>query len=332
MWRHGAHCWRVAAAATNAKCKDAAREPPLLIVHGVLASARQYLPLARALARHHRAVWVVDLPGFGVTPALPESGVDACIDFVARFVARLSHDHPLTVVAHSFGAFLVQAALNKHPGVLRNLDHVVLASVGCLYPTLHLGTRDRWRTLWWAPFFRYRLLGGALRALARAWPALGAGVMRYTDLETCAHSVEGENMLSECLAVHANLEHRWTRPCAAGVASLARAVPVTLLWGAEDALFSYSQARKFAADHGVRLAAAPGVGHSVLLHPRAAAWIRRLLRRPEGDAHAATSSFPAEAEASSSALLLSISSPARAPPKMWLTSSTISEDARLHPA
>ena len=321
VWRHGARCWRVLAAPPPP-------DDPVLLVHGVMASAAQYLPLARALARRHRAVWAVDLPGFGVTPALPASSVDACIDFVARFVARLTQDYPsLIIVAHSFGAFLVQAALNRRPEIIPRVARVVLVSVGCLYPTLHLGARDRWRTLWWAPFFRYRLLGGALRALARAWPALGAGAMRAAGLETCARSLEGESMLSECLALGYDLNHRWTRPCAAGVAALARAAPVALLWGAEDALFSYAQAKKFALEHGVRLGVAPGVGHSVLLHPRAAAWIAEL-----GRALRQSSSASPVPAASACFSLLPSAPTTSPPPRIWLMSSTISDAAKLQPA
>ena len=64
---------------------------------------------------------------------------------------------------HSFGAFLLQAALARHPAARPAVHRLVLVSVGSLYPQLH-ARWWRWRTLWWACFFKFRCWAGALAA------------------------------------------------------------------------------------------------------------------------------------------------------------------------
>ncbi len=58
-------------------------ERVLLVVHGVLACAAQYVPLMRQLRPYYRRVWALDLPGFGVAPALARPGLAAYLAWLA---------------------------------------------------------------------------------------------------------------------------------------------------------------------------------------------------------------------------------------------------------
>src|SRR4249920_3771379 len=49
--------------------------PPLLLIHGGLASGFYWAPILPALARHHRAL-VVDLPGHGLADPFDYQSVD----------------------------------------------------------------------------------------------------------------------------------------------------------------------------------------------------------------------------------------------------------------
>ena len=66
--------------------------------------------------------------------------------------------------------------LARHPAARPAVHRLVLVSVGSLYPQLHARWWEAWRTLWWACFFRFRLLGGlarwALRSIASMDPRL----------------------------------------------------------------------------------------------------------------------------------------------------------------
>ena len=279
----GALCWHGAGSAGGGRCCWC----------GAHACAEQYLPLARRLRRRHAAVWLLDVPGFGVTPALADPGVDACIDFMARFLEQLKQheNNALEVVGHSFGAFLLQAALARHPAARPAVHRLVLVSVGSLYPQLHARWWEAWRTLWWACFFKFRVLGGLARWAALWFPVLFEKAMaRWLDLRVWIHSRAGESMLSQCLRVGWSTS-AWTRPCHRTVGAVG--VPVALVWGDPDPLFPCAQARRAAAEHGLPLLCVPGGGHQPLLdtpqgekmggHLIALALLRA--RRPAGRVH-----------------------------------------------
>lgn len=77
--------------------------PVFILVHGIGASHRYFMPLARLLAQHG-TVHVLDMPGFGSTPK-PDSALDIA-DFAA-VALRALEDHlpgPAIIVGHSMGA------------------------------------------------------------------------------------------------------------------------------------------------------------------------------------------------------------------------------------
>jgi pimeloyl-ACP methyl ester carboxylesterase len=248
----------------------------LLLVHGCLACAEQYTPLIHKLRPHYRRVWVVDLPGFGVAPALALPGLEACLAWLARALVSLAvlEGQAVDAVGHSFGAFLLQASLHAHPGAQPAVRKLVLASLGSLHSHLHLGWLDMWRTVWWATFFKHRLLGGAVRCVARYAPQLL--LLLPADLHLWVGSERGETLVSECVDVR-RWHCAWLRPAAATIAALR--LPVALIWGEEDGLFPHEQARRFAAAQNLPLLSLAGCGHQPLLAPEGAALVRLALLR-----------------------------------------------------
>lgn len=125
-----------------------------VLVHGIGVSSRYFHPLAAALARYG-TVYVVDLPGYGLSP---KPGVDMSITDHARVLGRFldanSIDNPV-LVGHSMGAQVVSQLLVDRPEVS---DRLVLlgptmdprrrsalkASIGLSVDML----REPWRSNW----------------------------------------------------------------------------------------------------------------------------------------------------------------------------------------
>jgi len=75
---------------------------PLLVLHGWGSSGRVMMPLAESLA-HIRCCYVIDLPGFGESPA-PQTGW--CVDDYANIIKAFIHSlevEKMDVLVHSFG-------------------------------------------------------------------------------------------------------------------------------------------------------------------------------------------------------------------------------------
>lgn len=95
---------------------------PLLLVHGLGSSLRNWDPIMPALTAD-RDVIAVDLPGFGNSPPLPgEVTIASLTDAVQQFVAE--HDlGDVDVVGSSMGARMVlEMARRGHGGVVVALD------------------------------------------------------------------------------------------------------------------------------------------------------------------------------------------------------------------
>jgi len=83
--------------------------PPVLLVHGLPGSGRDFRYLAPVLARA-ATVYRVDMPGFGQTPASTSTGPTVAdrVDHLQRMLDALALDR-LLVVGHSMGAVLACA-------------------------------------------------------------------------------------------------------------------------------------------------------------------------------------------------------------------------------
>ena len=101
--------------------------PPVLVLHGITASRRYWLPRICLCATSYR-LFVPDLPGFG---ASPKPVTDYTMPFFVETVLGLLERHglfdrPVRIVAHSLGA-LVGLGLAALPG--RRVERLVLLNV-----------------------------------------------------------------------------------------------------------------------------------------------------------------------------------------------------------
>lgn len=109
---------------------------PFVLVHGIGVSARTFLPVAVALARHG-TVYAIDLPGYGAAPrpprdpSLAEHGA-----VVTEFIRSRGLVNPV-LVAHSMGAQIVTRLAVDNPALS---DRLVL--IGTTMPP-HLRTIPR---------------------------------------------------------------------------------------------------------------------------------------------------------------------------------------------
>lgn len=214
---------------TDLACHRIGEGRPLIVLHGWGSSSGVMKPLASQLA-DLRTCYLVDLPGFGESPAPEEAwSVDDYADLVERFTADLEEDSA-DLLVHSFGGRIALKLLSRPSG--RELFDKVLITGGA-------GMKPRRSPLYFlrkytakllkAPFF---LLPASLRekGLERlretaAWKALGSGdygrtsgIMREIFVKTVTEHLEG------CLP---DIPHE-----------------VLLLWGEQDRMTPLYQAER----------------------------------------------------------------------------------------
>lgn len=93
--------------------------PPLALLHGVGTDHRAFRPqLVRLHKRFRLIAW--DMPGYGMSPVLPESTWPALADALARLLdaQRIDRAH---VLGHSIGGMVAQTFAARHPRRLRSL-------------------------------------------------------------------------------------------------------------------------------------------------------------------------------------------------------------------
>ncbi len=103
--------------------------PPLLLIHGGLASGFYWVPILPALARNHRAI-VVDLPGHGLADPFDYRSVDL-LDHARTFLGDLLHALELPavdIVANSLGGLWCAAFALTTPEHVRRLALVGAAA------------------------------------------------------------------------------------------------------------------------------------------------------------------------------------------------------------
>ncbi|MEM8617253.1 MAG: alpha/beta hydrolase, partial [Pseudomonadota bacterium] len=107
---------------------DGASGPPVLMIHGASANAREFTQtLAPRLSDRHR-VFMVDRPGHGHT-ARPVAGHTLAVqaDLAAKALEALAPGERAVVVGHSFGGAVALRLALDHPENVKGL--VLLAPV-----------------------------------------------------------------------------------------------------------------------------------------------------------------------------------------------------------
>jgi pimeloyl-ACP methyl ester carboxylesterase len=116
----GDHRWRVV---------EAGQGPLIVLVHGFTGSKENWLPVMRALAKHHRVV-APDLPGWGDSERKPDAdyGPLAQAARLQAFLATLGAK-PVLLLGHSMGGQVVGLLAARTPGVAERIGLMSAAGV-----------------------------------------------------------------------------------------------------------------------------------------------------------------------------------------------------------
>ena len=103
--------------------------PPVLFVHGLGGSWRNWLENLPFFARDHRVV-AIDLPGFGTSPMPPETiSISAYGELVVAVADRLGLGPETALVGHSMGGFISTDAVTAAPQRFSTLTLVAAAGI-----------------------------------------------------------------------------------------------------------------------------------------------------------------------------------------------------------
>lgn len=235
---------------------------PVLCVHGLTRTGRDFDALAQALAARGRRVLCPDLPGRGRSDRLPDPMLYTPPSYVvalAHLLARLEGE--VDWVGTSLGGIcgmMVAAGLNTP------LRRLVLNDIGCRVPGDAVGRI--------AAYVKLPLAFDDLDALEAHLRAVHAPFGRLTDAqwrhlaETSARLREdGRFGLHYDPAIAIPFEAGETGTVELGAVWQRVAVPVLLLRGAESDVLAADTAQAMAARPGVELVEFPGVGHAPAL-------------------------------------------------------------------
>ena len=149
--------------------------PPLLILHGLFGSGRNWAQMARALAARRR-VLAVDLPNHGASPWTEDGGYQAMADAVAGLMAE-AEIAAADIMGHSMGGKTAMTLALMHPQLARRL--VVLDIAPVAYHHSNAAEIDAMAAL---PLDQIGTRGGADQILSAAIENPGLRAFLLTNL------------------------------------------------------------------------------------------------------------------------------------------------------
>jgi pimeloyl-ACP methyl ester carboxylesterase len=231
----------LSARGTRVRFVEAGAGPPLLLVHGYLASHRTWDDVTPALAATRRVI-APDLPGFGESekpsPSRYAYGFDAFADSLADVVAALGLTR-VSVCGHGLGGSVALTVAAKYPDLV---DRLVL--VGPLVYAPRLGWMERAAPLPLVGPVAFKQLYG--RAMFRRhfrdhyatedvpWPRVDA----HFDLFNVPAAREAAFATTRALLD--------TRPVVARVPRVT--VPALVVWGRADRISPLADGRRLARE------------------------------------------------------------------------------------
>jgi pimeloyl-ACP methyl ester carboxylesterase len=222
-------------------------QAPLLLVHGLDGSWRNFLETIPHFARTRRVV-ALDLPGFGRSP-LPrwEVSIPAYAEMLSGLCGLLGLE-AVAILGSSMGGLIAAEATLLHPGLIERL--AMAAPVGISIASVELGAATRMaRTLAMLAPFGFRLRKASLTRMGLRGAAFG-GVFAHPE------QLRGELLWEHYFGAIGG-ERRVTPP---GFMPAVRAVsgydirerlahiaaPTLLVWGRDDKLVPPQDAPEFA--------------------------------------------------------------------------------------
>jgi pimeloyl-ACP methyl ester carboxylesterase len=114
---------------TRVSYVDQGEGPPILLVHGLGGSWRNWLENIPFLSDSYRVV-ALDLPGFGLSPMPGEPiSMPAYGDFILRFADAVGLGPETYLVGHSMGGFISSEAVTTAPGRFSRVSLVSAAGI-----------------------------------------------------------------------------------------------------------------------------------------------------------------------------------------------------------
>lgn len=95
--------------------------PPVLLLHGITASAADWYPLIRRIRHEVRAIVAVDMPGHGLSEVPPGGLTTETMQRGLLFGLRQVGDEPLVAVGSSLGGLAAVRYAVTHPERVRGL-------------------------------------------------------------------------------------------------------------------------------------------------------------------------------------------------------------------
>jgi pimeloyl-ACP methyl ester carboxylesterase len=257
--------------------RDEGEGPPLLLLHGAVASLHSWDAWAEVLRTDHR-VLRIDLPPFGLTGPHPAHRYDpvAYVELVDAVLDQAGVEEAV-LAGNSLGGYIAARYAAERPGRVRGV--VLVSPAG--YP----------QPLPWA--LRLAAMPGVGEALVSVTPrwvvalavrdAFGdpdrippGTVERYHELLRGPGNRDGLRHLARVMEEEAKTEPAWVGDIRA---------PVLLLWGEEDTFTPVEQAALWSRDlRRAEVIVLEGVGHVAHeeVPERTLRWVRPFLLRSAG--------------------------------------------------
>ena len=232
---------------------------PIVLVHGLGGSATNWVELAPLLARGHRVI-APDLPGHGRSePLAAVAGLDAFADRIAAVIVE-EGAAPAPVVGHSLGGLVALRIALRHPELVSSL--VLAGSAG-----LSIGKPLLRELLTAFTVIRPGRLAGRYRTLVARSPLLRRFVFGFVSVADPVGltDIAVEGFLAGQL-LHTDTASAWRALQEDDPRQdLGRlALPVLVLWGAEDAQLPLEDAFEYARRLRAPLRTIAGCGHLLI--------------------------------------------------------------------
>jgi pimeloyl-ACP methyl ester carboxylesterase len=209
-------------------------KPVILLLHGTFSSSLMFQDCFEQLKEHFSIV-AIDIPGFGMSKA-PDTinkldKLDVLDDYVKvlYLFCKEYNLHDITIVGHSFGAFLSLFFVKKYPELFKQVFFVNMPG---LLPTLsEYG-------FYWSIVFKMRFPQIPIRFLSKIGfyilKFFGASEFILYNYSTAAlDGDEGEVLLSKFITFN-KLSAYWNYPTILELLRLK--IPFSFIWGGSDTI------------------------------------------------------------------------------------------------
>lgn len=248
---------------------------PVVCVHGLTRTGRDFDTLARELAEDGRRVICPDIPGRGLSSWLPDGNLYAVPTYLAVLRPLLQELDSYDWVGTSMGG-LIGMGVASVPG--NGLRRMVLNDVGAAIPAAalagigaYLGSEPE--------FADVAAVEAHLRAIHAGFGALSPAEWRHLAETSARMTPAGKLVLHYDPAIAVPMRGAPLADVALWPLWETLNLPVLLLRGADSLLLTAETAERMAARPGVTLVTVPGCGHApALMDPAQTGVIRGFLR------------------------------------------------------